>query len=41
MLHSTKGVVFLTGDFNSRTGVGQDYLENDRGHNVADADICE
>lgn len=39
MLYSTKGVVFLTGDFNVRTGVRHDYIENALGRNDAAADL--
>ena len=39
MLYSTEGVVLLTGDLNSRTGVRYDYIENAPGRNTTYADL--
>ena len=45
MLYSTKGLVFLTGDVNSRTGIKPDYVNNafvrtDDYLNIAEIPMC-
>ena len=41
MLYSTKGSVFVTGDFNSRTGTKSDYVDNAYGRSDDELNIVE